>query len=232
MCVSIIPTDQPPNSPFPYPPSTPHNQVSGGVWSLMRKFFYQPAQLSKWSVVSFCSKRRLDPSDVDKYIEGLMDALSKTGAVMMSDRLGRLGRLVECVCDVCGGVSARPLSPANRQPPTPHHQPTQTNTKTNNHPGVRCPRPAAVIYAEDERDTVSNCLRKALQPGQVELVVCCIEKEVRMRVFLVGFVVAWGDLGVFGLCVHPPRPSKRPRPRPTDDACPNPLSIRCRSTRR
>ena len=45
-------------------------------------------------------------------------------------------------------------------------------------PGIRCPRPSAVIYSEYENDSVSNVIRKALAPGNVELVVCCIEKEV------------------------------------------------------
>ena len=88
----------------------------------MRKFFYQPATLGRWSVVSFCAKRRLSEEDVHRYIDGLRDALEKTG--------------------------------------------------------VRAPPPAVVLYADDERDSVSNCIRKALAPGQVELVVCCIEKEV------------------------------------------------------
>jgi hypothetical protein len=74
-------------------------------------------------------------------------------------------------------------------PPPPHtHTHTQSTTFTHPLPpppppphllGVRAPPPATIVYAEDERDTVSNCIRKALAPGQVELVVCCIEKEVR-----------------------------------------------------
>jgi hypothetical protein len=65
-------------TPTPIHP-TPPTQVSGGVWTLMRKYFYQAAALSRWSVVSFCTKRRLSEDDVHRYIEGLRDALEKTG---------------------------------------------------------------------------------------------------------------------------------------------------------
>jgi hypothetical protein len=108
-------------------------QTSGGVWSLMKKIFYSPASLSHWSVVSFCGRHRLDDQTVSNYIDGLRDALGKTG--------------------------------------------------------VRAPPPEKVIFAEDEQDTVSNCLRKVLRygPGEkqgdpskvvTQLVVCLIEKEV------------------------------------------------------
>lgn len=85
----------------------------------------------------------------------------------------------------------------------PSYQPHQTKPKPPSTipPGVRCPRPSAVVYAEDERDTVSNCIRKALQPGGVELVVCCIEKEARV----------WGFVWVCYACLniwHTPLPTK------------------------
>jgi len=47
-----------------------------------------------------------------------------------------------------------------------------------NKTGVRAPPPSTIIFAEDQHDTVSNCLRLALKSGKIQLIVCCIEKEV------------------------------------------------------
>ena len=54
-------------------------QADNGVWSLMRRFFLQPARLARWCVVSFVRSDRLSQQDVHEFIASLKEALTDKG---------------------------------------------------------------------------------------------------------------------------------------------------------